>query len=99
MEEKVGKNNHRAPTALEPRSAELQFSTTLARTPFFLAALSPREFRRTTEAWFFLFKIERMNELTNERMNERTNERMNERANEWSGEFNSNNKPHHHIEL
>ena len=32
------------------RSAVLQISTTLARTAFFLAALSPREFRLATEA-------------------------------------------------
>ena len=45
-----GENNHRAPAALEPRFAMLQFSTALWRTAFFLAALSPREFRRVTEA-------------------------------------------------
>ena len=46
---KVGIKNHRALAALVPRSAVLQFSTALARTAFFLAALSPREFRRATE--------------------------------------------------
>ena len=42
-EEKVRKNNHRAPVALGP----------LARNAFFLAALSPREFRRASEAGSF----------------------------------------------
>ena len=35
----MSKINHRAPPALELRSAALQFSTALARTAFFLAAL------------------------------------------------------------
>ena len=46
----MGKNNHPACATLGPRSAELQFSTALARTAFFLAALSPREFRRSPKA-------------------------------------------------
>ena len=44
-EEKGGKYTRRALAALRPRSAVLQFSTAI-----FLAALSPCEFRRTTEA-------------------------------------------------
>ena len=50
MKKKVGKNNHRTPAALGPRSAVLELSNALARTAFFLAALSPREFHRATEA-------------------------------------------------
>ena len=49
MKKKVGKNNHRTPAALGPRSAVLELSNALARTAFFLAALSPREFHRATE--------------------------------------------------
>ena len=40
----------RAPSALGPRNAVLRFSTALAQSAFFLAALSLREFRRATEA-------------------------------------------------
>ena len=47
---KVSKNSHRAPPALESRSALLQFSTMLAQIALFLTALSSREFRRAIEA-------------------------------------------------
>ena len=49
----MSKINHHTPAALRPRSAVLQFSTALAWTSFFLSALSPREFRRATEAGSF----------------------------------------------
>ena len=54
-EEKVVKNNHRAGVALVPRCVVLQFSAALARTAFYLAVLSPREFRRATEAGSLTF--------------------------------------------
>jgi hypothetical protein len=51
-EEKVMKIIHRAATAL------LQIFTALARIAFFLAALSPREFRRATEAGSLQIRLE-----------------------------------------